>query len=87
MANLRVNERMIRIAMAQQGITTIRELSSRSGVSRPSIYKLFSGDAFRSDMVEQIAHVLKVNPLDLIESLDAPPPLVDAQGMAVAAMS
>lgn len=87
MAELRINERMVRIAMAREGINTMEELASRSGVASSTCRNLFSGEGFRSRTVEQLAAALNVNPLDLIETSDDPSPLVGAQDVAMIAMS
>lgn len=85
MAELRINERAVRILMAREGINSLEELARRSGVASNTCRNLFSGDGFRSRTIEQLAATLNANPIDLIEALSNTPPLVGAQGVAIAA--
>lgn len=87
MAELRINERQVRILMAREGITTLEELATRSGVHSSTFRNLFAGASFHSRTIEQVARALQVNPIDLIETTSTPPPLVDAQDVAVMAVS
>ena len=85
MSELKINERTVRIMMAREGINTLEELASRSGVHSDTCRNLFSGSGFRSRTVEQLADALSCNPLDLIESVSNHSPLMDAQAVAIAA--
>lgn len=79
---LKVNERTVRVLMADRGIETIRELAERAGVSTVTINRLFAGDEFRSSTLHGLAQALKCNPLDLLTVEGYPDPLRAAPALA-----
>lgn len=61
------SEKQIRIAMAEQGITTISQLSKISGVSRPRLYKMFRGESPYQPSLIRVARALETAPSQLID--------------------
>ncbi|WP_445227904.1 helix-turn-helix domain-containing protein [Corynebacterium sp. H130] len=62
-----VSGKKIRVAMAEIGIRSITELSNRSGVSRPKLYKLLNGESPYQTSLLHIAETLKIDPEDLTD--------------------
>ena len=79
---LKVDERKVRVFMADRGIYTIEDLAKLSGVSSFTIRKLFKGAGFKSDTVQRLADALGCNPLDLLTVEGYPDPHVGAPALA-----
>ena len=79
---LKVDERKVRVFMADRGIHTIEELAERSGVTSLTIRRLFKGAGFKSDTVQKLADALGCNPLDLLTVEGYPDPHVGAPALA-----
>jgi DNA-binding Xre family transcriptional regulator len=82
---LKINERNVRVFMADRGINTVEELAKKAGVSSVTIRRLFAGEEFRSSSLHSLAQALNCNPLDLLTVEGYPDPHCPAQAFAVAA--
>ncbi len=63
---MRVDERRVRIRMAEQGINTLEEVGDRSKVATSTMRRMFAGAGWQSGSLEDIALVLECSPLDLL---------------------
>ena len=75
---LRLNERALKVYMAERGINTKEELARASGISTFTLRRIIGGEDFRLSTLESIADALKCNPLDLLEPEGYPSPHVEA---------
>ena len=70
---MRLDERKLRIRMAEMGIRSIEELSRRSGVTRVTIYNMLSGEDYLVETLAKIAKALECNPFDILDMSEFSP--------------
>lgn len=66
MQKLIINKKAFRKKMIDLNIKTINELSSKSGVSKPTIYDYLNGKSPFSTAFIKLCNSLKVNPNDIL---------------------
>ena len=79
---LRVNEKAVRVFMANAGIVTMEELGNRTGLTQLTLRRLLAGDPFKSGTIQKLAAALNCNPLDILEANGYPAPHLGAPAIA-----
>jgi DNA-binding Xre family transcriptional regulator len=64
--SLAVDRRYVRIRMAELGIETFDELVNKSGISLPTIKRLFAGENTTIDTLSKLAVTLEANVTDML---------------------
>lgn len=77
MPQLRVDESKVRGYMDDADMTVL-DLADELGMTRSAIYKIFSGVSTTLNTVSRIAEALGVNPIDILDVPEEPPPHVGA---------
>ena len=70
MKRIVVDEKALRKMMIDQGIKTISDLSSRAGVSKPTIYEYLSGKSPLSSAFTKLCDCLEVSPSELLTEIE-----------------
>ena len=70
MKRLIVDEKALRKTMIDREIKTINDLSSRAGVSKPTIYEYFRGKSPLSSAFVKLCDCLEVAPSELLREIE-----------------
>jgi DNA-binding Xre family transcriptional regulator len=62
-----VNERKLRIKMAEAEIRTYKALAKKAGMTAQTLSELVHGDSFSSLTVDRLARALECSVLDILE--------------------
>ena len=73
-----IDERRVRVFMAQNGIKSDTELYRKADLAVGTFYRVLRGEAFSSDTLGKLAKALNCSPIDLLNTTGFPSPHVHA---------
>lgn len=76
MGKIRIDRKKLDYVMLMRDVSTYRELAKRAGVHYNTVNNMINRDTYSTELLEKVADVLDVNPLDLLRTEGFPDPVL-----------